>query len=394
MKSAAMYVHFPYCLQKCIYCDFYSITNQESIKLFLGALIKEFERYTHHSFYANIPFSTFYLGGGTPSLCRPDDLGSMVNSLKRNYDWIDEPEWSIEANPGTVDRDFFSEIRDLGFTRVTLGIQSFEPAELTTLTRIHTVSQAEATLRVAKETDLNIGIDVIFGIPGQTPGSWENTLNRVVEWAPHHVSMYGLTYENSTPLWRLRQRGEIQPCAEETERTMYLTGKQCLEDAGYQCYEISNFAVPGHRSKHNRKYWDGSPYLGCGPSAHSYNGFERWWNVSDVDDYISRLQAGNSVLDQREQLTTEQRLAESVLLGLRRVEGLSVTDFEKQLQGGNNIDMSTVLDRLGGIDSVEPFTSSPDGKLLTRFNNRLALTEEGLLIYDSLCERLIGEITA
>lgn len=337
------------------------------------------------------PFSTLYFGGGTPSLLSPEEFTLIFNTIKTTFQLDSEPEISIEANPGTVlEKNLFA-YKKAGINRLTLGVQSFYDGELKTLTRIHSSKEAVKAVHSARQAGFdNLGFDLIFGIPGQSLLSWRETLNKAVDFNPQHISMYGLTYEADTPLTRAAEKGEMIKCDEELERDMYLTGIEFLEKAGYEHYEISNFALPGARSQHNQKYWDGSAYLGVGPSAHSYDGGHRWWNAADVENYINTLTRDQLPVEKKEKLSENQKLEEVILLGLRRVEGLNLAEWKQKSKHDLLQQAEKILNLLGGVETtVPPFISSKTGKLLTIVNQSLCLTREGLLLYDTICEKLL-----
>ena len=394
MGSCALYIHFPFCKHKCIYCDFYSITLLRSKKQFILSLLKEIQFYHSNPPFDFNSFSTLYFGGGTPSLLTPDEFYLILKTIRTFFKLTPDVEISIEANPGTVLEQHLLAYRKAGINRMTIGVQSFNDNELKILTRIHSAKQAIKAIQSARQAGIdNIGIDLIFGIPGQSPASWRQNLEQAVDIRPRHISMYGLTYEPGTPLTKAVEKGELLKCDEELERDMYLTGIEFLENAGYEQYEISNFALPGDRSQHNQKYWDGSCYIGLGPSAHSYDGAHRWWNVADVNSYCDKLTKGHLPVEKKEILTKNHKLEELVLLGLRRVQGINLPEW-KQLSKRDLLHQAeNVINQIGGIDTTTlPFKSCKSGKLLTKTNQSLCLTREGLLLYDTICEKLLDII--
>ncbi len=391
MGDCALYIHFPYCKHKCIYCDFYSITVLKSKKLFVHSLLKEIQLYkSTPPFYMN-SFSTLYFGGGTPSLLSPEEFTLILNTIKTSFQLDGDAEISIEANPGTAPEKNLIAYKKAGINRLTLGVQSLHDGELKRLTRIHSSTGAVKAFHSARQAGFdNLGIDLIFGIPGQLLLSWRETLTKAVDLQPQHVSMYGLTYESGTPLTRAAEKGELSKCDEELERDMYLTGIEFLEKAGYEHYEISNFALPGARSRHNQKYWDGSFYLGFGPSAHSYDGGHRWWNAANVENYIKTLTKDQLPVEKKERLAKNQKLEELILLGLRRVEGLRLAEWKQKSKQDLLQQAERILTLLGGFETtIPPFKPSKTGKLLTICNQSLCLTREGLLLYDKICEKLL-----
>lgn len=389
MIQAALYIHFPFCKQKCTYCDFYSITNQ-SLKLkYISALQKEIKLYEKNPPFGGFSFSTLYFGGGTPSLLSPRQVEKIISSIRKAFPITQDIEISLEANPGTLESGPFKDYLHAGINRLTIGTQSFNDRDLKFLTRIHSAAQAENSILSAQKAGFqNIGIDLIFAVPGQSLHDWENNLRKAIKLKPQHISMYGLTFEEGTPLTKALRLGKIKKCSEELERQMYLLGKQLLQDAGYEHYEISNFALPGFRSRHNQKYWDDSPYLGLGPSAHSYNGQRRQWNVADVSKYLQHLDKGSLPIENKEEISQDQRKLELILLGLRRVEGINLQYWQKQT-GCSLMDQSKkVIEKMGGLAQTTPFSPSSEGELLTIKDGNLGLTQEGLLLYDTICMEL------
>jgi oxygen-independent coproporphyrinogen-3 oxidase len=259
------------------------------------------------------------LGGGTPSLLSGAEMCGLLQSVKSGFTPDSACEITCEANPGTLTKSRLQEYRQAGINRLSLGVQSFNDAELRALDRIHTAAEAESSCKLARLAGFNnLSIDLIYGIPGQTLACWQTTLNKAMDVGPEHISMYGLTYEPHTRLTYALQNGRVQKCDEELEREMYLAAKETFESAGYQQYEISNFARSEFCSQHNQKYWDGSAYLGLGPSAHSFDGNRRWWNIRDVSLYCDRLEKHLLPGENDEILTDAQKAVELMMLGLRR----------------------------------------------------------------------------
>ncbi|MBN1560855.1 radical SAM family heme chaperone HemW, partial [candidate division KSB1 bacterium] len=254
---AALYIHIPFCRSKCRYCDFYSETKLQLLEPFLQALRREIELsgpdWDH-------TFSTIYFGGGTPSLLPARQIAAILEQLERAFSFAPECEISLEANPGSTVRHLAG-WRAAGIHRLTIGAQSFDDADLQFLGRRHTAAEALDAMRAARAAGFaNLGIDLIYGLPGQFE-RWTSTLRTATLLQPEHISAYGLTWEHNTPLWRMLQRGEVQKCAEDEERDMFLIAMRMLAEAGYEQYEISNFCRPGFRSRHNSAYWDLTPFL-------------------------------------------------------------------------------------------------------------------------------------
>jgi len=386
--TAALYLHIPFCAHKCAYCDFYSITRRELLPPFIDALLREITYYSENPPFGGFSISTLYLGGGTPSLLTPEQLKKILLLLNEKFTLAEDVEITLEANPGATEMVHLCDYRRLGINRLSLGIQSFQPADLAVLSRLHTTAGAEQAIRQARRAEFdNLSLDLIFAVPGQTADAWRKTLDQALAFQPEHLSCYSLTIEPGTPLHRQVQQGKVRPCAEELERELFILTQETLQQAGYEQYEISNYCLPGYRSRHNQAYWSGSPYLGLGPSAHSFDGRRRWWNVRDVDQYMHSISVCNHAVADSETLTAEQMEIESVMLGLRRVEGVALAGLPFQ--------PAQAAAALAGIDDCSrPFQSSAGNKLITQADGRLALTREGLLLYNYVCEKLCSLITS
>lgn len=272
------------------------------------------------------PFDSLYLGGGTPTILNPEQLKEIVDCVFAYYKFEDDIEITIEANPGDMDSDRITALKSMGFNRVNLGVQSFSDDELLFLGRRHDAKEAEEAIGCSRRSGFdNIGIDLIYGIPGQSLEAWKNNLDKAIAFQPEHISCYQLNIEKGTPFDDMKERGLIEPIKEESEETFFLTTSEILEDHGYIHYEISNFAKgENYYSRHNRKYWDHTFYLGLGPSAHSFNGALRWWNPRSVRRYCEALGKGESPVEEYEDLIDEQIMMETVSLGLRTIWGFNL----------------------------------------------------------------------
>jgi putative oxygen-independent coproporphyrinogen III oxidase len=317
-----LYIHIPFCLTKCPYCDFFSATDLSLIPAFLEALDQESRLY-RDSF---APFDTLYLGGGTPSLLDPASIEALMKILGRTFTFAPDTEITLEANPDDVTPAKLSLWRDLGVNRLSLGVQSFADEDLRFLGRRHTARKALQALAGARAAGFsNLSLDLMYALPGQTPEAWRRTLEQALEFNPEHLSCYQLTLEAGTPLRDLQAAGRFQPAGEDLERSLLLLTSRFLAGRGYLHYEISNFArSPDRRSRHNRKYWRHVPYLGLGPSAHSFQHGVRWWNFPSVAQYCAALNAGGAPVAGRETLTPDQIRLETLYLGFRTQDGLSL----------------------------------------------------------------------
>ncbi|HTX18265.1 MAG TPA: radical SAM family heme chaperone HemW, partial [Bacteroidota bacterium] len=294
---ASLYLHIPYCEKKCVYCDFYSIENMQTMELFLQSLETEISLYADR--YASAEsFETIFLGGGTPSLLPPSVLGHLLDTLRGRFRVENGAEITVETNPGTVDRAKLRSYRELGVNRLSIGIQSFHEEELRFLSRIHTADEARRCVGDAYDAGFdNVSIDLIFALPQQTTARWKENMEEGLRLGPKHISAYGLIVEEHTPLFTMVKEGAVKTASEETDSRMYEETMAFMEGHGYGHYEISNYALPGYECRHNKNYWNHSNYLGFGPSAHSFwkessSGGYRWWNARSISQYCENLSAG------------------------------------------------------------------------------------------------------
>jgi oxygen-independent coproporphyrinogen-3 oxidase len=370
LKNPGLYIHIPFCLSKCHYCDFYSLTSISAVPDFLDALSKEMEMYRNRF----NPFDTVYIGGGTPSLLSTQQLESILISLQKNFDLISSPEISVETNPADLDQSSLDSIREIGINRINIGVQSFNEKILNFLGRRHSLKQAFSAVEASRKAGFhNIGLDLIYGVPAQDIESWLGTLKQAVTFSPEHISCYQLTLESKTPLGIRCQAGEFSLPGEELQYEFFMKTSEFLEDVGYIHYEVSNFARgTEYTSRHNQKYWDHSPYLGLGPSAHSFQSNRRWWNHHSLDRYLAAINAGNLPIEETEILTMEQLRLEALYLGLRTKKGVCLQDLENRYHYDLFTEKKEILDKL----REEGFISIQDGYLYP--------TQTGLAVADSL----------
>ena len=356
-KIPGLYIHIPFCLSKCHYCDFYSLTSISAVPDFLDALFKEMEMYRNRF----NPFDTVYIGGGTPSLLSPQQLESILISVQKNFDLISTPEITVETNPADLDQSFLESMREIGINRINIGVQSFDEKMLNFLGRRHSVKQAISAVEASRKAGFhNIGLDLIYGVPEQDIESWLDTLKQAVAFSPEHISCYQLTLESKTPLGIRYQAGEFSLPGEELQYEFFMKTSEFLEDAGYIHYEVSNFALgTEYTSRHNQKYWDHSPYLGLGPAAHSFQSNRRWWNHRSLDRYLAAINAGNLPIEETEILTMEQLRLEALYLGLRTKKGVSLQDFKNRYDYDLFTEKKEILDKLEeeGLISIRMATS-------------------------------------
>ena len=342
-----VYVHTPFCLQKCLYCDFpsYAGFSEEVRQQYVEALCREIEIRSRRRDLPAAQGATVYFGGGTPTTLTVEQIGRIVICLKENGWWNEPAEATVEANPGTVDSEKLKMLREIGFDRISLGVQSLQDTELRALGRIHTAEQALRAVEEAKQAGFQrINADLMSGIPGQTAESFRDTLDRILQKGLLHLSVYSLILEEGTPLERLIGEGKVQLPDEEASYLMYEMTRSRLAQAGLQRYEISNYAVPGQESLHNKIYWHYEPYAAFGVGACTFNGRERRTNTIDVREYIigwqyeaDALQSSGAVTGtkdvsadrndgtmwQTEHLDRKTQISEAMIMGLRLTEGIS-----------------------------------------------------------------------
>lgn len=357
----ALYVHIPFCVHKCAYCDFasYQIYNDHIMTDYARRLVEEISAWTPALPVS--PTATVYFGGGTPSVLPLEDLAAIVTALKERGFWQHPAEATLEANPGTVDRERLRFYRQLGFDRLSLGIQSFQPGELAAMGRIHTAEQAEEAIALAREAGFRrISGDLIYGYPGQTVETVRDSLERLLDTGVDHVSVYGLTVEEGTLLAKQVREGKALLPSEDASGTMYDFLMEALPQAGYHRYEISNFARPGQESRHNQVYWHYDPYMAFGTAACRFDGKIRETNPRNLQAYLQ------GAPPEREILTCEDRRAELVFMNLRTVKGLSLEEFTQR----------TAEDFFHIYE--EGFTHCRKQGWITREGNRIRLTEQGM----------------
>jgi len=324
---AGLYIHIPFCEKKCFYCDFYSVTELSQVPYFLAALKKEMQLAGRVSSV----FDTLYIGGGTPSVLDADVVAQIIGTAFRYFKILAGAEITMEVNPGTVTLKDLTNYRNSGVNRLNIGVQSFHPENLNFLDRIHTVDQARLSLDWARKAGFdNVGLDLIYGLPSQTEKNWLEDLARAVDVNPGHISCYMLTRETGTPLDKEAAAGRIRLAGEETLRGLFEATIDYLTGRGFLHYEVSNFARltedngSSWTSRHNSKYWSMAPYIGLGPSAHSFMEPERYWNYKNVQKYIRKLQEGKLPTADKEILTREQLLIEAIYLGFRTTKGIDL----------------------------------------------------------------------
>jgi len=302
---AGIYIHIPFCKQRCTYCDFYTEVAPQYIASLIDSIVKELN--IRKEYLKNSTINTIYFGGGTPSILSKEQFSILFDAIYTLFPVAADAEITFEANPDDLTPEFLESLRSLPFNRTSIGIQSFDDNDLKRINRRHTAEQAVEAVKIAQRTGFNnISIDLIYGLPFQTLEAWEKQLDTALSLQVQHISAYGLTYEEGTPMWKQREKGEIEAVDDQVMNEMYTLLLKKTTQNGFEAYEISNFALPGYRSRHNSSYWKQEPYLGVGPSAHSYDLISRQWNISSITEYINAINA-NGVFCERELLTLNDR---------------------------------------------------------------------------------------
>ena len=320
---AGIYIHIPFCKRRCIYCDFFSTTQSEKKPTYIHALCQELEM--RKNYLGGEEIETIYLGGGTPSQLTEEELNEIFTSLYNIYKVKEDAEITLEANPDDLTPEYVSMLRRLPINRISMGIQTFQEETLKLLHRRHTARQAiEAFQRCREAGFRNISIDLMYGLPGETLDTWKQDLQQAINLHPEHISAYHLIYEEGTELWKLKEQHQVEEADEDLSVTLFSTLINELTNAGYQHYEISNFCLPGLHSRHNSSYWTGKKYLGCGPSAHSFNGISRQWNVASLSKYIEGIISGKPDFE-IEDLNLYTRYNDFVITSIRTCWGMSLS---------------------------------------------------------------------
>jgi oxygen-independent coproporphyrinogen-3 oxidase len=328
VPPAHIYVHVPFCARRCSYCDFaIAVRRRVPTDEYVASLRRELAVRAPTRSHAAV--ESIYLGGGTPSLLGPDGIGRVIELVADRYPPMAAAEVTIEANPDDVDRTAVAAWRAAGVNRVSLGVQSFSDRALSWMHRSHDAATAvRAAGEIRNGGITNWSLDLIFSLPAELERSWERDVAMAVDLQPSHVSLYGLTIEQHTPIARWRERGRVVEAPEETYEREYLHAHDALAAAGYEHYEVSNFSKPGARSRHNSGYWNGASYVGLGPAAHGFDGVQRRWNEREYAAWVRRLCAGDDPVAGTEVLSAENQSSEQVYLGLRTTNGLVLDDDE------------------------------------------------------------------
>jgi oxygen-independent coproporphyrinogen III oxidase len=366
---AGIYIHIPFCKRACHYCNFHFSTSLHYKNEFLAALLKEVR--LQQSFPGMETVSSLYFGGGTPSLLENEETTQLIEAVRDNFNLLADAEITLEANPDDLTEEKLQGWKAAGINRLSIGVQSFFEEDLQWMNRAHTSLQAEEGLVLALRYFGNITIDLIYGTPGLTDEKWQQNVTKAIAMGIPHLSCYALTVEPKTPLDKLIRKEQYENVNPDQQSAQFLLLMHWMEEAGYEHYEISNYAKKGMRSRHNSSYWQNQPYLGLGPSAHSYTGNERQWNIANNNTYITTLQE-DRIPFEKEILTPVQQVNEYIMTSLRTIEGL-------HLQRVNEVQRKTL--EAGAAKYIN------SGLLIFR-EDHLILTKEGKLLADGIAADL------
>lgn len=375
-----LYIHVPFCLRKCTYCDFYSVAGHGKLfKRYVAAVRSQIRRAGQESRHGEFRPNSIFFGGGTPTVLGSDQLIELLRECERKFACCaDQLETSIEVNPATVTGNDYLQLRRAGFNRISIGVQTLDDGELATIGRLHTAAEAEQAVSLARRAGFsNLSLDLMYGLPGQNFASWQQTLARALDLAPEHLSIYELTLAQGTPMADMVEQGRLRlPDEDEVlsmlEHTLRLTAR-----AGLQRYEISSYARPGAMCIHNINYWQNGTYLGLGPAAVSCLSGRRLSAVADVEQFCSRIESRTSVWTDDEKLDREARFRETIIIGLRMLKGVSLSSLEQRFSINPVEYYGSILERL------------QQRKLITLAGDRLYLSEQGLLLANTVMAELV-----
>jgi oxygen-independent coproporphyrinogen-3 oxidase len=370
--TTGLYVHIPFCQKKCGYCDFYSVTDMKNLQRFTDALIREIQLTAAQ--YPNHIYDTLYLGGGTPSILPIDLFAKIWQALHDSMRISGEGEFTIEANPGTLNRKNLSFYKEIGINRLSLGVQSFHDDDLHFLARIHSYKDALDSFFLAREIGFhNINIDLMTAFPGLSPNRFQKTLEMAVKLNSEHISCYTLIFEKGTPFYARMKKGELTALDADQEADYYEMANAILSGAGYQAYEVSNFAKDRrYFSCHNLKYWGHQPYIGLGPSAHSFLTPVRWYNVKNLEKYLIFLEQNHLPIVKRENLKTGTLEFEYIFLNLRLKEGINLGEFKNIFKKDFQEVYTSQLKNLESSGMIE------------KSGNHIRLSSKGWLLADEI----------
>lgn len=374
--ATGLYIHIPFCASRCIYCGFYSTVPRQTSSArslrsrYIDAMCKEIRQYKTR-------LSTIYFGGGTPSQLTPEELGKIFTTIDEHFQLSQQNKWpseiTLECNPDDVTEEFCEGIKNLPINRISMGVQTFSDERLTFLHRRHNAKEVYAAIERLRTIGIdNLSIDLMFGFPDETIEEWQSDVKRAIALNVEHISSYSLMYEENTPLYKLLKNRKIKQIDEELYRTMYEYLIDELEKAGYNHYEISNFAKPGYESKHNSSYWENIPYIGIGASAHSYNIKTRRWNVANIKEYTEAIEQ-NLQPYEVEYIDADKHYNDAIVTALRTKKGLNISDFPPEYQQYF-------------LKNVKPFLEN--GQIRMNGNN-FYISRKGLYVSDAIMVELI-----
>lgn len=379
MIDLGLYIHIPYCLHKCGYCDFNSHPiNSDETDFYLDALFREMEHYGKQ-WGAKSKISTIFLGGGTPTTLPVSALEKILETCHRHFSIKPDSEITLETNPAAIRGNELKKIRSAGYNRISIGAQSFHSRELQMLDRVHGVEEIHRTVERARLAGFdNLSLDLMFAIPGQSAADWEYSLSQAIAHNPDHISAYNLTIEPGTAFYKLQVAGRLKMPIDDFQLKLYKQTSKTLQTAGYRQYEISNYAKPGRECRHNLNYWENGDYLGLGAGASSYINGVRFKNICSPSRYITEIAKCGTAMEFEERMGQEKSMGETMMLGLRLLKGIDLKRFEKRF-------------RVSLEEAYGPIVSSlQKQKLISMKNHRIALSKKGLYLADSVILNFIA----
>ena len=324
---AGLYLHIPFCRQACVYCDFHFSTSLKYREPMVNAILREME--LQKDFFKGETLQSLYFGGGTPSVLEHEEIVALVQRAFKTFRWAADPEITLEANPDDLSQEKLTQLKAAGINRLSIGVQSFRDSDLQFMNRSHNAEQSISCLQNARQAGFNnITLDLIYGLPNMDDEAWKDQVRQALNLGVPHISSYALTVEPRTALHHKIEKGEHPPLDEEQAARQFKILWEMLDKAGFEHYEVSNFARPGFRARHNSSYWQGRPYLGVGPSAHSFRAMHRYWNVSNNALYRKAIEKGE-LAQEYEELSEKDRFNEYLMTALRTREGLNLLEIEK-----------------------------------------------------------------
>jgi len=371
---AGIYIHIPFCLQACNYCDFHFSTSLKTKNKIISSIIHEL--ILRKNYLKNDIVETIYFGGGTPSILDNTELAKIIECVFKHYNIFNNPEVTIESNPNDLNKKKIKNLINLGFNRLSLGGQSFNDSQLKSLNRNHSSIDVENSIKTAQELGINnINLDLIYGLPNMSIGDWEEDLNKAISLNVTHLSCYCLTIEKGTVFFNRLKKGILKVVSDKKKTDQFMLMRNILINANYIHYEISNFCKQNYKSKHNSSYWNSQNYLGVGPSAHSFNGKTRQWNINNNSKYINSIK-NNDVFYEEELLTRKNIINEFILTSLRKIEGLSNKKLKEITSQKEYINIKLQINDL------------VNRSLISKKNNYYALTEQGMILCDKITSDL------